>query len=185
MRRELLLVVAVALVGAACGDTSAETVATTSSPTAATDATDADGVSPTTTSVSATTTPTTTPTTEPSDTLAPTTTSTTTVTPTTVPPTTSPPGGRDPSLTELAQQDLARRLGLDQGAISVVVAQDVTWRNGSLGCPEPGMSYSQALVDGDAKVTSRKVLVKGRELAPAGSLIIMPGDELAHERPAQ
>lgn len=33
-------------------------------------------------------------------------------------------------------------------SITVVRAQSVTWSDGSLGCPEPGMSYTQALVDG-------------------------------------
>ena len=33
-------------------------------------------------------------------------------------------------------------------SIIVVRAQSVTWSDGSLGCPEPGMSYTQALVDG-------------------------------------
>ena len=27
-------------------------------------------------------------------------------------------------------------------------AQAVTWNDGSLGCPEPGQAYTQALVDG-------------------------------------
>jgi hypothetical protein len=35
-----------------------------------------------------------------------------------------------------------------ESAISVVRAQAVTWSDGSLGCPEPGMSYTQALVEG-------------------------------------
>jgi hypothetical protein len=30
----------------------------------------------------------------------------------------------------------------------VVSAMAVTWNDGSLGCPEPGQSYTQALVDG-------------------------------------
>lgn len=33
-------------------------------------------------------------------------------------------------------------------APTVVTAEAVTWRDGSLGCPEPGMAYTQALVDG-------------------------------------
>lgn len=34
------------------------------------------------------------------------------------------------------------------GPFVVVRAQAVTWSDGSLGCPEPGMNYTQALVDG-------------------------------------
>jgi hypothetical protein len=34
------------------------------------------------------------------------------------------------------------------GELKVVSAESVTWPDGSLGCPEPGFSYTQALVDG-------------------------------------
>lgn len=38
----------------------------------------------------------------------------------------------------------------DRGAASpaLVSATAVTWPNGALGCPQPGQSYTQALVDG-------------------------------------
>lgn len=49
---------------------------------------------------------------------------------------------------------LAARLGVDTGAISVVVEENVTWSDGSIGCPQPGMSYTQALVDGRRVVLS-------------------------------
>jgi len=44
--------------------------------------------------------------------------------------------------------DLASRLNVSQGEISVTTAQSVVWNDGSLGCPQPGMFYTQALVDG-------------------------------------
>jgi hypothetical protein len=44
--------------------------------------------------------------------------------------------------------DLVTRTQVDPESISVVLAEAVTWPDGSLGCPEPGMSYTQALVDG-------------------------------------
>jgi hypothetical protein len=47
-----------------------------------------------------------------------------------------------------AVADLADQLGVDPTSIEVIVDEQVTWRNGSLGCPEPGMVYTQALVDG-------------------------------------
>lgn len=46
-----------------------------------------------------------------------------------------------------ALADLAARLG-DDRAISVTVAHELTWPDGSLGCPQPGVLYTQALVDG-------------------------------------
>ena len=51
------------------------------------------------------------------------------------------------SRVDMARADLAARLG-SADAIVVVAVEDVTWRDGSLGCPQPGMSYTQALVDG-------------------------------------
>lgn len=38
--------------------------------------------------------------------------------------------------------------GLSAAELTVTTAEAVTWSDGSLGCPEPGMSYTQALVDG-------------------------------------
>jgi hypothetical protein len=49
---------------------------------------------------------------------------------------------------DFAIEDLAARLGISQDAIKVPSATMVTWRSGALGCPEPGMSYTQALVPG-------------------------------------
>jgi hypothetical protein len=44
--------------------------------------------------------------------------------------------------------DLADRLGAGREAIGVEEAGSVVWRDGSLGCPQPGMMYTQALVPG-------------------------------------
>lgn len=51
-----------------------------------------------------------------------------------------------------ALEDLAERLGAPAADIEIVSAEEVTWPDGSLGCPEPGMSYTQALVDGSKVV---------------------------------
>jgi hypothetical protein len=48
----------------------------------------------------------------------------------------------------IAISDLAERLGADVQAIKVLSIDEVTWRDSSLGCPEPGMMYTQALVEG-------------------------------------
>jgi hypothetical protein len=55
--------------------------------------------------------------------------------------------GMQPAITQ-AQADLARHLQISAGQISVISAQSVTWPDRSLGCPQPGMSYLQVLVDG-------------------------------------
>jgi hypothetical protein len=42
----------------------------------------------------------------------------------------------------------AERTDVNAADITVTRAEAVTWNDGSLGCPEPGMVYTQALVDG-------------------------------------
>ena len=44
--------------------------------------------------------------------------------------------------------DAASGSGVDPSDVDVVTAEAVTWSDGSLGCPEPGMMYTQALVPG-------------------------------------
>ena len=67
-------------------------------------------------------------------------------------PSTEPAGGGGSSLptsiTDPIVADAATRLGVDPSAVTIVDAHDETWSDGSLGCPQPGMMYTQALVDG-------------------------------------
>lgn len=51
-----------------------------------------------------------------------------------------------------ARADLAERTGADPGDIEVVEQRSVTWPDGSIGCPEEGMSYIQVLTEGDLLV---------------------------------
>jgi len=44
--------------------------------------------------------------------------------------------------------DAARRVGVAVDTVKVMSVEAVTWSDGSLGCPEPGMLYTQALVPG-------------------------------------
>lgn len=59
-----------------------------------------------------------------------------------------PPSTGEDQETELAKADLAARLGIDETQIEVVRREAVVWRDGSLGCPQPGEMYTQALVEG-------------------------------------
>ena len=52
------------------------------------------------------------------------------------------------SAVQVAMADAARRSGLAVSAIKLASAERVTWPDGSLGCPQPGMLYTQALVPG-------------------------------------
>jgi hypothetical protein len=49
---------------------------------------------------------------------------------------------------EFSTKDLANRLDVPLNTIRVSGARQVTWRSGALGCPEPGMTYTEALVPG-------------------------------------
>lgn len=49
---------------------------------------------------------------------------------------------------QAAVDDLAEQLGIDASAIEVGRLEEVTWTDGSIGCPEPGKHYTQALVPG-------------------------------------
>jgi len=44
--------------------------------------------------------------------------------------------------------DLAGRAGVAANAITVKEARAVQWGSGAMGCPKPGMNYTQALVPG-------------------------------------
>lgn len=52
------------------------------------------------------------------------------------------------AVVQAALADAARRTGMDLANLKLVSAEAVTWSDGSLGCAEPGMSYTQALVPG-------------------------------------
>lgn len=134
------LLAAALLVGAAaCGDTEqpdsvgAEPIATTTQPA---------------TTVPETTVP---------ETTAPETTAPETTRPATVPttvdeeepmPAPTAPQGEWPESVAEAVAALADDDGRDPADIVVVRYERVTWRDGSLGCPDPDMAYTQALVPG-------------------------------------
>jgi hypothetical protein len=68
--------------------------------------------------------------------------------PTEEPPVTSSPSSSPSGPAADAVADLATRLDVDAASIEVVAEEAVTWHDGSLGCAQPGFSYTQALVEG-------------------------------------
>ena len=52
-----------------------------------------------------------------------------------------------PMLDEI-RADAAQRAGVAPDKVKILTVEAVTWADGSLGCPEPGMMYAQALVRG-------------------------------------
>jgi hypothetical protein len=53
-----------------------------------------------------------------------------------------------------AMADLATRLGVDNAAITVTRHEEVSWSDGSLGCPKPGFNYPQVITAGYLMVLS-------------------------------
>ena len=66
---------------------------------------------------------------------------------------TIPQGGSTPvsaamQIAVQARDDLALKLGIPADQITISSAQAVTWSDSSLGCPQPGMNYTQVLTPG-------------------------------------
>jgi len=51
-------------------------------------------------------------------------------------------------LVDKAEQDLIARAGVSAGDIGVKSVEAVQWRDGSLGCPQPGMNYIMVITPG-------------------------------------
>lgn len=63
----------------------------------------------------------------------------------------APTGPIEPSLEGLANQvreDLAQRLSISVAQIEVLESRSVVWPDGGLGCPEPGVAYTQVPQEG-------------------------------------
>jgi hypothetical protein len=57
----------------------------------------------------------------------------------------------DAAMTKVVDQaraDLAGQINVSVDEIELVSASSVTWSDGSLGCPRPGMMYTQVMIDG-------------------------------------
>jgi hypothetical protein len=60
------------------------------------------------------------------------------------------PGGSafPASVLEPILADAARRTGVAASDLRIVTAEPKTWPDGSWGCPQPGIAYTQIVVDG-------------------------------------
>ncbi len=86
-----------------------------------------------------------------------------------------PPGAAEASLVSLdavpdaveaAIADAAQHFGVPEDEVAVAGALRVTWSDGSLGCPEDGTMYTQALVPGyllTIEVAGQRVAYHGAE----------------------
>ena len=96
-------------------------------------------------------------------------------------PTESLPEGEDVELSrgEVPEElfndvliDLLTRTGGDRTAVEVIKAEAVTWPDGSIGCPQPDMMYTQALVDGYQVVFSLNGEAHDYHLSATGYFIL-------------
>lgn len=72
------------------------------------------------------------------------------------------------------REDAARRTGVEPAAVRVLTAKTVTWPDGALGCPEPGMAYTQALVPGYRVIVSSQGQTLDYHASRTGRLVLCP-----------
>jgi hypothetical protein len=82
------------------------------------------------------------------------------------------------AMLEAALDDAASRLSVDRTGIEVVSAAAVTWPDGSAGCPEPGMLYTQALVPGYRIVLQAGAQVLNYHAGRSGTPRFCPADRV-------
>lgn len=80
-------------------------------------------------------------------------------------------------LTEAAISDLSRRLLTTEDNIEVIEAKLVQWPDGSLGCPEEGVAYTQAIVDGAQVLLRSDGRVYDYHAGSDGVVFLCPSDE--------
>lgn len=88
------------------------------------------------------------------------------------------------SIIDAATQDAALRMSIDSGAIEVRRAEHVTWSDGSLGCPAPGMQYTQALVPGYRVILRAGGQALDYHAAANGHLVLCPPGRSVDPAPA-
>ncbi|TDT15264.1 hypothetical protein BDK89_0830 [Ilumatobacter fluminis] len=79
---------------------------------------------------------------------------------------------------EIAIADLAGRLDVTADDIEIVSVVEVTWPDGGLGCPEPGMAYTQALVNGSRIVLSVDAIEYEYHSGQSGVPFYCPADRV-------
>jgi hypothetical protein len=57
-------------------------------------------------------------------------------------------GGEMEAASAAAVAQASADTGLGEGEFDVIDIEEVTWPDGSLGCPQPGMSYIQVVLEG-------------------------------------
>ena len=79
---------------------------------------------------------------------------------------------------ESSNKDLAERLGIEPDSIVLGGVRKVNWRNGAIGCPMPGKSYTQALVPGIVIVLQASGQVYSYHAKTGGKPFHCPNDRI-------
>lgn len=72
--------------------------------------------------------------------------------------------------------DAEERVGIPQDDLEVTVAEAVVWSDGSLGCPQPGSVYTQALIDGFRVVVESATEQTDYHVAADGGFVVCEND---------
>jgi hypothetical protein len=99
-----------------------------------------------------------------------------------------PGGGADPTgrlraVTEAALVDASQRTGHPRTKLKLIAAAAVTWRNGALGCPQPGMLYTDALVPGYRVVIEAAGQRLDYHASARGEPLLCPADRAEEPAP--
>jgi len=87
------------------------------------------------------------------------------------------------AMVHAARADAARRIALAADSFELVGAERVTWRDGSLGCPQPGMSYTMALVPGYRIRLRGAGQLLDYHASVRGALLLCPADRSVEPLP--
>jgi hypothetical protein len=86
------------------------------------------------------------------------------------------------SIIRAAVDDAARRTGLNASALQVTSSEAVTWPDGSLGCPQPGVMYTMAPVPGYRVRIQAGDTVLDYHASQRGYLVYCPGERATREK---
>jgi hypothetical protein len=84
---------------------------------------------------------------------------------------------REPTVAEAAVTHLAAKLGIPESEVQVIEVRIVEWPDGSLGCPEEGKLYTQAVVEGVQVVLQAHERVFDYHAGSDGEPFLCPSDE--------
>lgn len=84
---------------------------------------------------------------------------------------------------QAARTDAARRTGLAPESLELVSAETVSWPDGSLGCPHPGMLYTQALVAGFRIRLRAQATLLDYHASARGALVLCPAERSTDPAP--